>query len=336
MSQGVFTPDLRVRWINLGVMTPEDAGVGDGTAYPLEVTLDQIAEIFYRAKDAHFTGGRASYGTGDPYIQPEGGFEITAPTTAATNRSTDQGNLRRGYTTITESGLAVISAHNDAYLGDEYDTGSGVMYRDVNDKENGVWMRGEQDAVLPYWDFESGPNETTNAFSFNCEDSFSPTTSTDCFMASSWFALPWVTTDIGPVQSFVRFTGNVVVLLQNANDHVVSITNRYFLEFEFYSADTNNIAATSSIIEISTNEASITSGTAVPLLLADQTTACRYVMKLSSGDVTCPIYIADGAGGGGLPFQLGEDFIHEATKWWPYAKNYPAEPVWDANTGLKI
>jgi len=71
-------------------------------------------------------------------------------------------------------------------------------------------------------------------------------------------------------------------------------------------------------------------------MLDDQTTPCRYVMKLASGDVTCPLYIADAVGGGTYPFQFGEDFVQEAVEWFPYAKDSPPTAVWNTATGAKL
>jgi len=344
MSAGVFTPDLRVNWIML--TTSELGDVGDGTAYPIEVTLDQIAEIFYRVKDAYFTGGRANYGTGDPLLNPEGGFEITAPTTAPSQRASESGEVRRGYTTPVESGTETISAHNDPYLDEEYDAGSSEMYRDILDNERGIWMRGEAGVTLPRWDALSGERviggspfpEITNAFSFHCGDSFTPATASDCFNASGWTnaspGSPIVQTEMGPIQARVYFNTNIAVICANAGDDISASTNQYFVGFELYVADVADIVGLGSIMEVSTNEASITNP--VPLLLADQTTPCRYVMKLESGDVTCPLYIADAVGGGTYPFQFGEDFVQEAVEWFPYAKNNPAEAVWNSGTGAKL
>ena len=66
MSAGIYTNDLRFAFVNgwlTGGTDPADGSVecGPGTAFPMEVTLDQVAEIFYRVKDAWFTGGSASW-----------------------------------------------------------------------------------------------------------------------------------------------------------------------------------------------------------------------------------------------------------------------------------
>jgi hypothetical protein len=59
---------------------------------------------------------------------------------------------------------------------------------------------------------------------------------------------------------------------------------------------------------------------------------CQYILRLESGDATCQVYFAADA----WSEESGLDFIHEATEWWPYAKDSPAVAVWDAGTGALL
>jgi hypothetical protein len=55
------------------------------------------------------------------------------------------------------------------------------------------------------------------------------------------------------------------------------------------------------------------------------------IFRLPSGDLSCPLYTAD------LPSPpSGGDIIMTPTEWWPYAKGSPAAPVWDADSGALL
>jgi hypothetical protein len=68
MPYAVSTPSLRFSFVKgwlTGGTDPADGSVecGEGTAYPLKVTRDQLAELFYRVRDARFSGSvSANYG----------------------------------------------------------------------------------------------------------------------------------------------------------------------------------------------------------------------------------------------------------------------------------
>lgn len=66
MSYAVFTGEYRFEWVKgwlTGGTDPMDGSVevGDDTDYPLKVTLDELAEIFYRVKDGAISGS-STYG----------------------------------------------------------------------------------------------------------------------------------------------------------------------------------------------------------------------------------------------------------------------------------
>jgi hypothetical protein len=65
MPQAVHTRNKRFEWVKgwlTGGADPEDGSVecGEGTAFPMEVTLDQLAEIMYRVRDAQWVSGTAT------------------------------------------------------------------------------------------------------------------------------------------------------------------------------------------------------------------------------------------------------------------------------------
>lgn len=317
-AQGVFTRMKRVRFVDGEITTGTPAtgfvACGDGTAYPLEVTLAQIAEIFHRVEDAWFIAGTAYAGTGDPNLEPTYGVTIYASTVGdpgfRSYAPTSSNLLSRGYTTIEEIPPVVIDPLNEPYLKAAYDSGSGVYYRDISDNERGILI----ELILPSWNIGTG--NVANAFSFMTEST--------AYALDSFFFYSGSAFDLDPpdfpdyANASVVFTGYVAVVKTNPANSVVAASNRFFLGVEFSARDSL------STLIISTNKDSV-SGTPTEL------SGCRYIIRLSgSVDVSCPIY-ADNTG---YPFLGGTDFIHEAQEWFPYAK--AAGPVWNSLTGAKL
>jgi hypothetical protein len=328
MSVGVFTPDLRIRWIML--TTSELGDVGDGTDHPIEVAFDQIAEIYYRVEDCWFTGGSISIATGNPLEEPAFSASLTAPTSATIKRTSHYGSISRGYTTRVEVGPAVVSAHNSAYLDAEYDAGGGIMCRDITNDERGMWLRGDPLTTLPFWDFESGSPNTTNSFSCSFDGGGS-VGYPYAFAVSSFFDLN-PPTYVSDAEAFVRFSGSVVVIREDSSHGICAATNRYFIGVEFFVRDGSGGFG---IFEASTNESLLSGAGAKVLRSGEISEYVQYTIRLASGDVSCPVFLYYGDETT-YPYQYGEDFIHEAQKWWPYAKSSPAEPVWDSTDGTKL
>lgn len=328
-AQGIFTNNIRFKFVDGQETTTPDTGFvacGDGTAYPMEATLDQIAEILYRVKDAYFIEGEAT-------ITPAEGAEVSpvvfyAPTTATSDRSfyTTSGDTEgyRGYTTETEVGDATISAHNDPYLGDEYTDGVSKTWRDIADNERGMWLQGETGVTLPFWSIEN-----TNAFSFytfvNIPSSLTSPLDTDCFQHGYS-----TTGNFTTCEGSVIFNGEVAVIKLDPGDSYYAPTNRYFIGLAL------NVEApvSPSYLYLSTlNEWPYPS----PPTGWGSGVCCNYVIRLSSGDISCPIYgiveFPDDIAAYG-----GSDFIHEAQIWWPYAKGSGGGigPVWDTTDGSKL
>jgi len=297
MGQGVFTRKNRFTWIEKTI-----GEVGDGTGFPMEVTgttvaekLDKIAEIFYRVKDAWFTAGSETI-----TVSGNSG-DITASTTAPSQRATETSfdtYQYRGYT----------KPETSTYYGDLYSTGVG-SHSDIADNEYGIW-------VGPHW---SGSPQSSfiDAFHYAADDP-----SSNHVTDSNWFSAYGV---VG-VGAAVYRGSRVAVVRLNPTDGFYAATNRFFLELEFYYFDYNPILSFGASTSIN---GSIAGDPDDP---GEVTNICNYVIRLSSGDLTCPIY----AGNLGADSVSGSDFIHEAKVWWPYAKGSPAAPVWDASSGALL
>jgi len=187
-------------WLTGGT-DPADGSVecGHGTAFPMEVTLDQVAEIFYRVKDAWFTGGSASW---KAYGSTQ---TINASTDAPTNRRLDV-----GATTYQQRGYCKLGG--DDYNGATYNSGIGRYYSDIADNENGMWR-----------DAWNDPNHV-DAFSFKQNDPNS-TQGGD----PEW----WGDTGLGVYAKVFRGKRVAVVKLDPA-DGLYAATNKFYLEIEMY------------------------------------------------------------------------------------------------------
>lgn len=196
MGNRVTTPNLRFEFVE-----KTSAECGDGTAFPMEVTLDQVAEIFYRVKDAWFTGGSASW---EVFGSPQ---TMYAPTTAPTNRTLEIDNFtyqKRGYT--------ILGSYQ--YNSAIYDAGIGNYYSDIADNENGMWKDAWNDPTH------------VDAFSYIQDDPLTPQGT------SEW----WGDASLG-AYARVKRGEKVAVVKVDPADGLYAATNKFYLEIEMYWQD---------------------------------------------------------------------------------------------------
>ena len=131
-AQGVFTPEYRVEFI-------ESEDCGDGTEFPLLVTLDQLAEILYRVRDAWFTAGELTYTLA--------GFPISISTADPPSVGALRviGDLVSGDEILSARGYFVedtaVVAPWEPYFGEAYTPSYPTIYvRDVSDNERALWI----------------------------------------------------------------------------------------------------------------------------------------------------------------------------------------------------
>lgn len=328
----------RVKFVNgwlTGGVDPGDGSVecGDGTPRPMLATLKQINEIWYRVKDAWFIQGSVFTLTGDPEAEPAIGYMLDYPASHSANRSyaVDAANYTyRGYTTAVEgggfSGPGAIPLRNDPFLDAEYDRGDTEMWRDIGDKERGIWINGEYFVGdLPYWN-EKDILLYENAFSWHQDASTE-------FLDANFFSLTYFDYDgftdvenkIATGTASVVFSGEIAVVKVDPADDIFAPTNLFYIGVKFIIQATD--ATVGGLVTASTDIADI-AGTPV--------NPCNYVMRLADDiDLTCPIYVELWPVGTGFAFVGGEDFIHEAQEWFPY-KTKADLPAWDYTTGLPL
>lgn len=317
MPEGVYTLNKRISFVKgwlTGGTDPADGSVecGDDTAYPMLVTLDQIAEIFYRVKDAQFTAGSLDY------VYSGFSQSILPPANLHTNRAYEKNSATHVYRGYTAQSNAIEPP--TSYLTNPYNAGNSIYFQDIANRESAIYLPKVFTSPGYY-----GPNGTDfywslgqiNAFSYyskgsvpNIEDYY-------------WFHTSpagYADNNVG----LIEFNGKVAVIKVNPTDSDVAPTNLYYLGVFFY-------AETFPPIGPGTWASSMTEY--VDPTGTNATYVCDYVIKLSSSsEARCKIYIIDDI----YDSVDGSDFVHQAVEWWPYAKNSPSEPVWGLTTGLKL
>lgn len=318
--------------------TPAEGFVacGPGTPFPMEVTegtvadkFDIIAEVLYRVKEAKFISGSAT-------MSEEGSLEFIAPTTQPPTRAFTRSPINpgdpysyfvRGYTTP----QTAVPVKYDPYLQVGYDRGDGEMYRDVSDNERGMWLPYAA-SELPHWNDIPGSDSErlVTAFSFNqllygSSDPGGSNPDPDFFQAI--LGSEYIETN-----GYLFFRSQIAVVKTNPTDGLFASTNRFFIGLELTMESAN--MALMNQFWISTQKFDW------DLLAypdARNVVCCNYVIRLSEDvEISCPIY---GVAFDDFPYGTnfsGYDFIHEATKWWPYANDTPIGFVWGSDTGIKI
>ena len=301
MSVGVFTRMKRVKFVSgweTGGTDPEDGSLecGHRTAFPIEITLAQLEELVYRVKDAIYTAGELEFTANGGTVQ------YIPPSSYHTERTGIDGGCftTRGYS----------YAGTDEYNGSEYTVGSDT-YSDIGDNERGMWRT--------IWNTPrtiSSSHSLTDAFTFY---SNTPSGSSDFGWQESGGLYGLFAESIRGIR--------VAVVKSSPSDGFFATTNKFFLEFEFHWFD---YAEVGPVFGGGTNSQNPVNGIGDWGSTAE--VLCNYVIRLASGDISCPIYINDAFDE--ITSPGGSDIIHEGVEWWPYAKAGGA--VWNTGTGAKI
>jgi hypothetical protein len=289
-------------------------------------------------KDASFISGHAGLRVNDPSMPPGPDFiaDIFAPTTTTEKRAAYSGGLTRGYTSTVGDGFVGIDPFNDPYLEAEYDAGQGAMFRDVGDNERAMWLK----MILPEWNTLYSYAGFVNAFSFRQDGEFEEYLENEEHV----FLLKWYLTPVDPgnenldyALASVIFTGEIAFVLDDPLDSIFSPNTKFYIGVEF-KTDTNFQVSgwggdPNGIFQISTNQASLSgSSSKIPTEYPSED-FCKYVIRLESGDISCPMYLFDLTTGSLWGYIAGESFVHKATEWWPYNRLAEPRAIWDAATG---
>jgi len=335
-GQGVYTPDLRVQFVKgwlTGSTDPEDGSFecGDGKYFCAEATLPEIAELFYRVKTAtlieHTINGTDpadSVGPGPllPRVQAQETVDSMGPE-----------SVQHGY--FYPSNTDPHTTPPSPYVVDEYEVGIPFYYayRDINDNERGLWhpqwseihtADGDEYAIEWYYYSAQTFDELKGfrtAFSFASYFGDSDTANDP----PSLRVFKFETGEIfnAAAKLVVVFSGRVAIVRENPTDGFFAATNRFFIE-----------------MYVECGQASYTT----PQLASSDyhdywygypiyDSGAKYIMRLTTGDIEVKLMTDDYSTEG---YNTGEYILHEATEWFPYGYNSPAEAVWNSATGEKL
>lgn len=290
MAQGVYTRNKRVTFIKKTTYE-----VGAGTDFPILVTLDQLAEIMYRVKDAKIIQGstvQTDTYDGETFISS---VSILAGAPAEQLASDP---VLRGYVERQSASFLPTSLLSEFY------SEGGSYFRDILDDERALWLPVFNSGVGYYGE------EFKTAFSFSASEYyFTPASSASYRGISS-------EPDESGYNIRIEFSGDVA--WTGDGDSPFNLTSQLYLgvKFEAYEFAFFDSATCSTVLGGRPYSSS-----------CDQTTPLYFKIQLAGGVLlSCPIYAVS-------PNISGYDWIIAATEWWPYQDG--DGNVWDPATGLR-
>lgn len=329
MSAGVFTNDLRFTFVD------KTAGeVGEGTAFPLLVTQDQLAEIMYRVRDSVFSGSiTETYNNG---IDPPSLITLGISGSPATNLveftsvvdgpgATVDWFVQRGYSTANAVGW-------EAYFKEPYDIDTSFpmpLFSEAYDAddERAMWIPNSSGIGF------NGAGYPSSTFNDDTPINDFVTGFSHCFLGAwnngndftysgykAYHNLGY--SDDFPAAAYLAFGSQVAWVDENESGNPIDPLNKLYISLQF------EIFGTFYTQELWSTSYSAISGNAFPM-------GVYFEIELQTGDViTCPLYsnkpYPDAA------YTYSGAIRVKATEWWPYAKDSPAVPVWDAGTGARL
>ena len=318
--QGVFTPDLRVRFVE-----KTSAEVGEGTPFPAQASLDQIAQIYFRAKTAEWQGGEitAFWDDSDAAVYPDSKSVIVAPSSPPTPGTTnhqfavDAYNSLMWYYTRGYCTPDPVPLFSEGYMGESYPAYDVSYRRDIDIDERAMW--------LP--EFTDSPTVCTTAFSWDSAD-LSSAASDAPVLQGYGQTIPYGSPYYYQMPFSVLFSGEIAVVLSAPGASFWGAGNAYYLGVRVRTA---NAASAYTL----TGWYGFDGLDTVSATFLNPLHCGNYVMRLANDtDVSCKLY---------TEMWIGEDsagtvgnLIHKVTEWWPYAKDSPAVPVWNSATGEKL
>lgn len=341
-KKGVYTLLEKVSFLN-GEYLPAPAtpstgfvACGPGNKYCMEATLAQIAEVFFRVKEAKWVGGSFShtysYFPPDPDPPVTLTLTVTPPTSQPTQRvyelSANNDHIYRGF--FDQAGDIV--GKEDYFLA-SYAGVNGDMFADIGDDERAMWLDktsnfdvqlssnfGEFATYIQSLAGEGSPSfrgdfpTSKSKWDKGGVTAFSFWSTKNKGASSNHFSSDSL--NFSKIHGSVKFSGNIGVVKLDPNHSIYASTNRFFIELGF---DVGSFNSTPTGRAMGTQKRN-----------ALNPIACYYIIRLSDGvEIKCPIYH-------GSDETNFTDFIQEATEWWPYCKDKTEDPVWNASTGLKL
>jgi len=365
----VSITDPRVKFIKgweTGGTDPADGSVecGDGTLYPMEVTVEQLSEIMYRVRDAEWAGGElvqdwVGVGTYSRKKTPDS--RPAALVESYGDNTADVSFSYRGYATsrTIPSALSGLTSEDwpmdtfgSEYFDDAYEVGETFTTPPGYTYENGKMAIREASAELGMWAAKTvgrgsdiGKYELSTAISdyiwqsnqiygaFRTGFSYFGKGWTDSGSVPSGY-VPYLALGFGgsPTQFqgaslTLKFSGKVAFIDTAANGDPFDPANSLYLGVDLSTQD-EAIAG-----RVYTNK---DSAFYTPV---DTESVLKLVLSGTGNEVTAKIYSDNEADPGGgasyLSFISCTDLVFTATKWWPYAKE-DGTPMYSETTGLPL
>jgi hypothetical protein len=289
----------------------EFVACGDGTAYPIEVTVDQMMEVLCRVRNSKFTEGSFSYppAPGGPPRPPL--FAVHKPSvtpSSSTPFEFDEDStlmVFRGYGHVwTDSDGSDIPSDGERFFSGATASG-GHHWRATLSDELAIFYEpeGGYDAAPPF--YSSIPSGYAPAgFSY-----YSARGGVDVAGAINWFG------PRGNGGTYVHFTRKVAWVDVSGSGNPLDSANKRFLGVKF-------LSLWNLMTGIFTDKNIYSGGPVLPA-------GAKFKFKLSGGStIECPIYSDEAP-------SAASDIVMEATEWWPYATT-TGGPAWGQSTGLPL
>jgi hypothetical protein len=311
----VSIAEPRVKFIKgwlTGGTDPGDGSVecGDGTAYPLEVTVDQLAGMFYRVKDGWFTAGSLSKITGipDPGSSSTTTIAGTPPAEKFSYFETsyiDSGYSRRGYSLEADPFSNLIDLPDLEYYSAPYAVGDSSLNAYDMDNEYGMWSS-----------FGGSTAGHGSLFYYNSEPLF------PLYNRSAFEHAILTDTDDGE-----DIEGNYGLQPTNTNGGYETLSLIFSGKVTWVGGDNPFDPAATLYVGLEF-DVSGSGGDASSNKTGKSDAYAVLKLELTGVDfVSCPLYT--------LNSDTVTDFVITAQEWWPYATK-SGLPAYDSATGLPI
>ena len=334
MAQAVHTRNKRFSFVEKTA-----SEVGAGTAFPILVTLDQVAEIYHRVKDASFISGSWTQSDfGDDFELKVTAVPKPAELFSMITGGTYGAYSARGFCAITNDVTPdkPLPTTAEPLFGDTYYFTNyfDVAVRDIGNYERAMWECGfdpkTNDKVGFYWETVPdlggayvGYADYLSAYRNGFSQTFSSSDSTNSYTLYGIFG------DLNGIEvsseASINVNNEVAFVDTTGSGNPIDPGNSLYLPV-YFAAWLGEVFTGGVIYLSSTNNA--------PLVGSMVASGINLVMRLSGDvDISCPLYYDDGlyTAGGTVG---GSDFIIKADEWFPYQDS--GGNVWSPTTGAKL
>jgi hypothetical protein len=347
-----------------------------GKRFCLEVTREQLEEIMYRVQDAKVTAGGLSYSMSSPTSGEDNTelsmdcdvlFDTGNPPAALVMVAANHDSYR-GYVTMRYMGdpedegyglppMANVTSTTNIGAVYDVDESNGAYALRVREAvaERGMWERyGDNDPyylsgvaptvyemIDPYFSNLEGLNSPCpfrTGLSLLSSGMYSPPADTNVIGTYVTSEGDWPTGEHEPTLGgisaylFLEFPGQVAWVDLDESGNPFSPGNKLFVAISFRLTSSVDFPG-----YLPDSEIFITSLSETDYHGEYETTDKTLSIVLASGTVSCPLYVLPLGDYGDITTSYTlANVVITATKWWPYAKNSPAEPVWNAATGAEL